>query len=166
MLPDKIENKTGRLPISQTQATTQLLLKEYRALRRTQKKQCINVWNVDAFVVQIDRDDCADLSACQQTGRLLSLERWCLTCHTHHCEPRRDKLFRHEARVRDGDAEDECFRPRRIAGQSLPLVHDHARAHLVAGDQAIYRVALSGLIPRHLRKVCVVIAPKVFEGRQ
>src|SRR5690606_32591521 len=45
-------------------------------------------------------------------------------------------------------------------------VDHHASSYVVAGDQAVYRRRLTDSVPRHLRKVGVVIACVVLERRQ
>mgnify|MGYP006988336102 CR=1 FL=1 len=70
MTPDEVEDQTAALPIEKAEAAAKLLLEHQRTLRRAKKEQRVCTRDVDAFVVQVDSDDRADLTP-REAMRLL-----------------------------------------------------------------------------------------------
>ncbi len=87
-----------------------------RALGRSQQQQRVDVRDVDALVEQIDREDDVDSAGVEIAERRRSLVHRAVAPDRDGRYPDRAELLRHEAGVRDRDAEAE--RLDRRAGHS------------------------------------------------
>ena len=166
MPADEIQDQAALLALGEAQAAADLLLEEHRALRRTQEQQRIDERQVDALVVQVAGHQRGDLAPCEQLGRAPALVRGRVAQHAQRLDAGLVQPRRHVLRVRHRDAEQQRPPARGVARQPPPLVEHQPRARVVAGDQLVDRSDLPCLLPRHSRKVGLVVAGVILEGAQ
>src|SRR5947208_15182178 len=96
---DEVEDREAVLAVGSSQATTELLKEDSRALGRSQEEHGVDIGKINAFVEQIHAEDTLDvtqpkrLEACPPFG----LGGLCGDCD--RSDPRPGQLARHELGV-------------------------------------------------------------------
>ena len=111
VLADEVEYQAALLAGCQAQAAANLLLKQHRALRGPQQQQRVDHRQVDAFVVEINRDQRAQFAAEQTLRRPAAVFR---VRRAHHAGGRQACTVQpvgHELGMCDRHAEHEGTRP-------------------------------------------------------